>query len=72
MFIATLQAKAPTEVEPYRQLVLGVAQAVADAKGGEVPVETVVIQQIARLSAPAEEWPSRRVSMVLRRLPGDV
>ena len=44
--IATLQAKAPTEVEPYRQLVLGVAQAVADAKGGEVPVETVVIEQI--------------------------
>ena len=44
--IATLHAKAPTEVEPYRQLVLGVAQAVADAKGGEVPVETAVIEQI--------------------------
>ena len=44
--IATLQAKAPTEVEPYRQLVLGLAQAVADAKGGEVPVETAVIEQI--------------------------
>ena len=44
--IAILQAKAPTEVEPYRQLVLGLAQAVADAKGGEVPVETAVIKQI--------------------------
>ena len=44
--IATLHAKAPTEVEPYRELVLGVAQAVADAKGGEVPVETAVIEQI--------------------------
>src|SRR6187402_2358562 len=36
--VATLQAKAPAEVDPYRQLVLGVAQAVAGAKGGEVPV----------------------------------
>jgi len=44
--LATLQAKAPTEVEPYRQLVLGLAEAVADAKGGEVPVETAVIEQI--------------------------
>jgi hypothetical protein len=44
--VATLQAKAPSEVEPYRQLVLGVAQAVADAKGGEAPVEEAVIAQI--------------------------
>jgi hypothetical protein len=44
--VGTLQAKAPDEVEQYRQLVLGVAQAVADAKGGEVAVEKTVIEQI--------------------------
>ena len=44
--VATLQAKAPTELEPYRQLVLGVAEAVAGAKGGEVPVELEMIKQI--------------------------
>ena len=41
--VATLQAKAPAELEPYRQLVLGVAEAVAGAKGGEVPVELEMI-----------------------------
>ena len=44
--VATLQAKAPAEVEPYRQLVLGVAGAVAGAKGGEAPVELEMITQI--------------------------
>jgi hypothetical protein len=44
--VATLQAKAPTDLEPYRQLVLGVAQAVAAAKGGEAPVEQSMIAQI--------------------------
>ena len=44
--VATLQAKAPTELEPYRELVLGVAQAVAAAKGGETPVEQAIIAQI--------------------------
>src|SRR5215211_4940132 len=44
--VATLQAKAPTELEPYRQLVLGVAQAVAAAKGGEAPGEQAMIAQI--------------------------
>jgi hypothetical protein len=44
--VATLQTKAPTEVAGYRELVLGVAQAVADAKGGEVAVEKAVIEQI--------------------------
>jgi hypothetical protein len=44
--VATLQAKAPAEVDPYRQLVLGVAEAVAGAKGGEVPVELEMITQI--------------------------
>ena len=33
-------------MEPYRQLVLGVAEAVAGAKGGEVPVELEMITQI--------------------------
>jgi hypothetical protein len=32
--IATLQSKAPDEVDPYRELVLDVAQSVADAAGG--------------------------------------
>jgi hypothetical protein len=32
--MALLQAKHPDEVEPYRSLVLGVADAVANAKGG--------------------------------------
>ena len=44
--VATLQAKASGEVEPYRQLVLGVAEAVAAAKGGEAPVELEMITQI--------------------------
>jgi hypothetical protein len=37
--IATLEARAPEEVEPYRQLVLGMAQAVAEAKSGVKPTE---------------------------------
>jgi hypothetical protein len=45
--VATLEAKAPSEVEPYRQLVLGVAEAVAEAKGGGTgDVEAAVIEQI--------------------------
>ena len=45
--IATLTAKAPEEVEPYRQLVLGLAEAVAGAKGGgEAPSEAAMIQEI--------------------------
>jgi tellurite resistance protein len=44
--IATLQAKSPADVDPYRELVLGVTQAVADAKGGVVPVETAMIEAI--------------------------
>ncbi len=32
--VTTLQAKTPTDLEPYRAYVLGMAQAVADAKGG--------------------------------------
>ncbi|MDF2735830.1 MAG: hypothetical protein K0S97_2454 [Chloroflexota bacterium] len=44
--VATLQTKAPTELKPYRELVLGVALAVAAAKGGETPVEQAIIAQI--------------------------
>jgi alkanesulfonate monooxygenase SsuD/methylene tetrahydromethanopterin reductase-like flavin-dependent oxidoreductase (luciferase family) len=44
--VATLQAKDPAEVEPYRQLVLGVAETVAGAKGGEAQVELDMITQI--------------------------
>ena len=44
--VATLEAKAPADVEPYRELVLGVAEAVAGAKGGEGAVELAVIEQI--------------------------
>jgi hypothetical protein len=49
--IATLKEKAPDEVEPYRELVLGVAQTVADAKGGEAAVEKTVIDQIREVLA---------------------
>jgi tellurite resistance protein len=41
--IATLQTKAPDEVEPYRQLVLGIAEAVAAAKGGIKPTEETAV-----------------------------
>jgi tellurite resistance protein len=44
--LATLQAKAPDEVEPYRQLVLGIATAVAEAKGGVKPTEEAALQLI--------------------------
>ena len=44
--VGTLGAKAPENVGPYRELVLGLAQAVADAKGGETPIETAMIASI--------------------------
>jgi hypothetical protein len=44
--IATLAAKAPDEVEAYRQLVLATADAVAEAKGGVSPVETASLDAI--------------------------
>jgi hypothetical protein len=43
---ATLAAKAPDEVSAYRQLVLGVADHVANAKGGVKPGESAVIDKI--------------------------
>jgi hypothetical protein len=44
--VATLSAKAPDELDAYRGLVLGVAEAVAQAKSGEVPVEASMIAEI--------------------------
>ena len=45
--LAALAAKAPDEVDGYRALVLGAAQAVADAKGGGIaPVEQAMLDQI--------------------------
>jgi len=41
--LATLGAKAPDEVDPYRRLVLGAAEAVAEAKGGVTDRETAAI-----------------------------
>ncbi len=44
--VATLAAKAPDELEPYRRLVLGVAEAVAEAKGGVTDKETASIDKL--------------------------
>ena len=44
--LAALAAKAPDDLDAYRQLVLGLAQAVADAKGGVTPVEASMIDTI--------------------------
>ncbi len=44
--VATLAAKAPDEVEPYRRLVVDVAEAVAEAKGGTKGGETAAIDAI--------------------------
>jgi hypothetical protein len=44
--IATLSTKAPDEVDAYRQLVLGTAEAVAEAKSGVTAPETAAIGAI--------------------------
>ncbi|HEY7561416.1 MAG TPA: hypothetical protein VH650_04500 [Gaiellaceae bacterium] len=44
--VATLGAKAPEDAAAYRQLVLGVAETVAEAKGGVKPGETAAIAKI--------------------------
>ena len=45
--LETLQAKAPDDVESYRQLVVGVAEHVANAKGGGTsPTEAATIEKI--------------------------
>ena len=46
--IATLSAKASSDLDAYRQAVLGIVQAVADAKGGVTPVETAMIDEIQK------------------------
>jgi hypothetical protein len=44
--VELLAAKSPDDVEPYRGLVLGLADAVAEAKSGTSAVETAAIEQI--------------------------
>jgi hypothetical protein len=45
--LAALGAKAPDEVDGYKQLVLGVSQVVAEAKGGGVgPAESSMLEAI--------------------------
>jgi hypothetical protein len=44
--VATLGTKDPAELGAYRELVLGLAETVANAKGGEVPVEAEMIARI--------------------------
>jgi hypothetical protein len=44
--VATLEAKAPDDLDAYRTLVLEVSEAVAEAKGGVKPGETAAIEQI--------------------------
>jgi hypothetical protein len=42
----TLEAKAPEELEPYRQFVVEVAQSVADAAGGGDAAESGAIEKV--------------------------
>jgi hypothetical protein len=44
--MSTLASKAPDEVDAYRQLVLGVAERVANAKGGLAESETAAIDKV--------------------------
>jgi tellurite resistance protein len=44
--VEILTAKAPEELEPYRQVVLGIATAVAEAKKGVSPSEEAVIEAV--------------------------
>jgi hypothetical protein len=50
---AILAAKAPDEAAAYRELVLEVAESVADAKGGVKPGETGAIDKIKDALGPA-------------------
>ena len=50
---ATLAAKAPDEAAAYRQLVLDVAESVANAKGGVKPGETGATDKIKDALGPA-------------------
>lgn len=51
--VAALAAKAPDEAGAYRQLVLDVTGAVAEAKGGVTDVETAAIDKIKEALGPA-------------------
>lgn len=51
--VTTLTAKAPDELGAYRELVLDVANAVAEAKGGVQEEETAVIERITAALATA-------------------
>jgi hypothetical protein len=44
--VATLAAKAPDEVDAYREVVLGIAASVAEAKGGVTDVEAATIAKL--------------------------
>ena len=44
--LAALSAKAPDEADAYRQLVLDVAEAVAEAKGGVSEAETPALDRV--------------------------
>lgn len=44
--VGILTAKAPEELEPYRQMVLGLATAVAEAKKGVSPTEAAIISAV--------------------------
>ena len=50
---ALLAAKAPDEAEAYRQLVLDVADSVANAKGGVKAGETAAIEKITEALGPS-------------------
>ena len=44
--LTALAAKAPDETGAYRELVLGAAQTVADAKGGVTPIESTMLDEV--------------------------
>ena len=44
--VSAIAAKAPDEADAYRQLVLDVAEAVAEAKGGVKPGEAAALEKI--------------------------
>ena len=44
--ISILQSKSPQDAEPYKQLVLDVAESVSDAAGGGDPAESAAIERI--------------------------
>jgi hypothetical protein len=51
--VTTLSAKAPDDVAAYRQLVLDVTAAVAEAKGGVTGDETKAIDSVREALGPA-------------------